>query len=172
MNSQKKAELEEKVAKTRSSIERNLRVVEDKVQEGVSYIKEQLDIKHHVKNNPLGMVGGSVVVGLILGSLSRGQASSRSRQSEAQAQGALIPQEGPTQEGPRGYSVWSRLGHFFKEEIQMAKGMALAAGVNYAELRLRERVPKIFPDAERIFDSVRTKVDELNPTPKDQNPDY
>src|SRR5687767_8119381 len=77
---QKLEALEEKVTSTvqnaKETVEETITNVTSSVQDTVDNVKRTFDLRHQVEQHPWAMVGGSVVVGLALGSLLEGRRTS------------------------------------------------------------------------------------------------
>lgn len=157
----------------RSSIVDRLGTVENKIR----HVQEKFNLVHQVERHPLGMVGGSLIAGFIAGSFARFTKSIDSDESAStppskesghsvydtpdwRPAGSDSPAEGVNlrSRAARRAGFLSRLGSQFDEEIQMAKIMALDAGLSYLKKKLREKTPSLSGYVSELADSVHRKM--------------
>jgi len=107
----------QEIADTRSALAEKLATLDGRVQETVDGVKHTFDLRYQVKHRPWQMVGGSLLVGYMLGRRIGGaSAPEDTRKSLSQAQ----PQPGMVKD----------LRNQFQSELATLKGVALGAVVS------------------------------------------
>jgi len=158
--------LEREAEATRSSIVRTLEQVESKVRNKMEEMKATFDIKQKVSANPLAAVGGAVAAGVLAGVLlsrrghSPEHASSESTFSEYEEDRSVTRDEFAPRRGEnhRIRSFLHSLAANLEDEIHMAKGMAVGAGLGAVMRQVEQKAPNLTPYFRPILESVHQKT--------------
>jgi ElaB/YqjD/DUF883 family membrane-anchored ribosome-binding protein len=166
--------LEERVVGTveavQSTVENTVETVKETVQDTVKTVKRTFDIPYQVEQRPWLMLGGSVVVGYLLGSL-RGRevygparpyaASTNGRSHESAAPGPRATDGAYAAAGwpePRPQPATSGLWQKFGDELQGLQGLAVSAVAGMIRDWLSQSYPGLEPQVTKVMDSVTTKL--------------
>lgn len=158
--SQKLENLEEQVMssveKSKAAVSATVSTVNDTVHQGVEAVKDAIDVRSHVDQNPWMMVSGSVALGFVLGSLfptmkgSKIQHSGYSISEEFQSTGQGCV-EGSTDDP----SVL----HALEPAFITLRGLALGAMVSTVREVIGDKLPpSIGEHVMEILDSVTNKL--------------
>jgi ElaB/YqjD/DUF883 family membrane-anchored ribosome-binding protein len=136
--------------------------VQDSIQsakDAVASVKRTFDINHQVQERPWTIVGGCFLAGLAAGYLipSGPPRSSKPPHAPAAAgtNGTTAAATPPVQAEPP-----SHAGVFepFKEEIDMAKGMAIGFVMSLVRESIKESVPQLAPKIDALMNGLTTKL--------------
>ncbi|HWY85994.1 MAG TPA: hypothetical protein VNX28_04675 [Gemmataceae bacterium] len=148
------------VTSVKDSVEETVTAVKDSMRQGVNAVKDFLDLSQHVQSHPWAMVGGSVVVGYVVGSVLGGRSetshagTSESRSQPAAANGATNGRhEVFASPSPPSGGLLSSLA----PEISKLKGLALGALVGAVREMIQKAVP---PDLGSSLDEIFTSITE------------
>lgn len=172
--------VKETVGDAKSTVEDIVGNVRGTMDDTVSRVKQSFDLRYQVEQRPWFMVGSSILVGYLLGSLGRRQPStpylSYARENEsyvADTTGGTGPFSMPGEPGPgtqppsytqypqshRRRSWSSTLGlDQFREEIDLIKGALIGALMSNLREVLKQNMPSVAPQLEKAFNSATTKL--------------
>lgn len=163
--------VKETVIDARSTVEGIVENVKDTMDDTVTMVKHSFDLNYQMDQHPWMMLGGSVLVGYLLGgpgtrSPTRPYRTRRSwTGAEARRSGYSATAVNPDADNqpaaysqPRMSSLWdSALGQF-REELDMIKGAVIAALMSNVRDMVRQSMPRIAPQLEKAIDSATTKL--------------
>jgi ElaB/YqjD/DUF883 family membrane-anchored ribosome-binding protein len=170
----------ETVGGARSTVEDIVENVKDTMDDTVTMVKQSFDLRHQVEQRPWLMLGGSVLAGYMLGGL-LGRRSSMHDSLCAKENDAFAAdmtsgsglysmpgdssttnfareqaQAAPSQ--PQKSGVWdSTLGQF-REEFDIIKGAVVGSLMNNLRDVIKENLPSIAPQLEKVSNSAKTKM--------------
>jgi ElaB/YqjD/DUF883 family membrane-anchored ribosome-binding protein len=170
--------VKETVQEARSAVVGTVESVKESVQGAVQAVKHTFDLRCQVEQHPWGMLGGSVAVGFIAGSLlphrdelvrSMSQAAEPIENGFHRAEtenplGFASRQTAMAPETPREIrrSQRSFLGDLavkFGPEIEQMKGLAIGAALGLLRDLIKPSLPpNLAPKVENLFDSITAKV--------------
>jgi hypothetical protein len=135
--------------------------VQDSIQSAkdtVASVKRTFDINHQVQERPWTIVGGCFLAGLAAGYLihSGPPRSAKSPHGPAQAgtNGTAASTPRVQAEPPSHAGVFEP----FKEEIDMAKGMAIGFVMSLVRDSIKESVPQLAPKIDALMNGLTTKL--------------
>ncbi len=137
---QTKAELIEKAGEFENRLREDVTNAKDKVEGAIHNVKsvaEGLSLKRLIEKRPLLMLGGSVVAGVVVGSLLAPKSSARSRAT--------------FDEGP---SLGKRVQDKFPDEIRILKSMAFTYLVNM----MADKAKTAYPDFAQKINEFEEKI--------------
>jgi hypothetical protein len=164
-----------------NSVEGTVEAVTQKVEQMVESVTQTLDVRRQVQHHPWAMVGGSMALGYLAGSLLPRHVhlvtwstadlppggSYLTQRTEPTAREGRFGSarvaftEGVSEAGgaSRRPSFWSELAHQFAPEIDQLKKLAIGATVGLVRDLIKEAVPEnLSPEVASIVDSVTSKL--------------
>jgi hypothetical protein len=159
-----KESVQETIATVKETVKETVGTVKATVNETVTTVQESLDLRLQVRRHPWPMMAGSVLAGLVAGSLIREtQRRRRMPMERLESHGemplraalAAVREERPT---PREPGILDR----FRDEIDQAKGLAIGMAIGVArdfiKDAVQQRMPQIADQVEELMDRVTTKL--------------
>jgi len=170
------------VQSVRSTVECTVEAVKGTVESTLESVRRTFDVRRQVENHPWAMVGGSIALGYLVGSL-----SPRQRQpvgyfsgGHAIADAGWSPQTEPSRgpdrfeetgeriadtsreqsEGwPQKKSFLSQIVQEFAPEFDQVKKLAIGAAIGLVRDAIKDAIPEnLSPQVTRIVDSVTSKL--------------
>lgn len=159
---QRSDDIRQDIESTRSSLDDKLSLLENRVQDATDKARETFDVKHQVNERPWVMLGASVLAGYVLGSLGGSSSSSSGASYSSSAQPMYYQTGGSQHSGPSTTDqIKQRGGDFlsqFDDEINMIKTAAVTALVGYVRDAVKEAVPALGDQIEKIAGNVSNKA--------------
>ncbi len=173
---QDSAEMRQGIDETRSAMADKLEALENRVmgtvqsaqetvqdsiqsaKDTVASVKRTFDINHQVQERPWTIVGGCFLAGLAAGYLIPGGPPRSSKPPHAPAAAGT---NGTAASAPRLQAEPpSHAGAFepFKEEIDMAKGMAIGFVMSLVRDSIKESLPQLAPKIDAMMNGLTTKL--------------
>jgi ElaB/YqjD/DUF883 family membrane-anchored ribosome-binding protein len=170
------------VQTVRNTVEGTVEAVKQKVEQAVESVTQTLDVRRQVQQHPWAMVGGSIALGYLAGSVlprhlrpvgrstagyspadefSTQRAESIAREDRFQSAGDAFREEISEEAGGASGrpSLWSDLAHQFAPEIDHVKKLAIGATVGLIRDMIKEAVPEnLSSQVASIVDSVTSKL--------------
>ncbi len=180
------------VEDARSSVEDTIDNISQKMEKTMENVKQTLDPVYQTQNHPWIMLGGSVVLGAVIGGWltsrpARKFAKTPAYQLEKKEASSEFAGYRPadTQEPPEAESwdhpslnpeqtknpVLETIKTEFADEIKMVKGIAVESIVNYVARRAKEVFPDISDEIEQVRKSAKRKIDEQDLLSKKKEPE-
>lgn len=148
-------EIRREISHTRDELGENLGALEDRIKENWARAKQKIDPVYQTRKHPWIAVGASVAVGalattaVIAASRRNGEASDYSQDSPSSG--------GKTWE--LGKRVASTVFEKFSEEVELAKSLALAAGLKKTGEFVKRSFPQASEAVDRVLASALSKLD-------------
>jgi ElaB/YqjD/DUF883 family membrane-anchored ribosome-binding protein len=170
------------VQTVRNTVEGTVEAVKQKVEKTVESVRQTLDVRRQVQQHPWAMVGGSIALGYLAGSVlprhlqpvgrsasgyppageySPQRAESIAREDRFQSAGDAFREEISEGTGiaSRRPSFWDELAHQFAPEIDQVKRLAIGATVGLIRDMIKEAIPEnLSHQVAGIVDSVTSKL--------------
>jgi ElaB/YqjD/DUF883 family membrane-anchored ribosome-binding protein len=144
--------LEDRVSNKVRAVQAKVDHVRDSIKDAGEKVKRSFDLPYQVRQHPWPMVGASVLVGVVLGSIGRDSSESRHSLDERSdfGRGRFVDDDEP--EIRR-----SRPG-FFSEELRGLREAAIGAMMSLVRTGLRNTFPGVAPQTDRIVDGMTRKL--------------
>jgi ElaB/YqjD/DUF883 family membrane-anchored ribosome-binding protein len=171
------------VQTVRNTVEGTVEAVKQKVEQAVESVTQTLDVRRQVQQHPWAMVGGSIALGYLAGSVlprhlqpvgwspagyppgedeySPQRAESIATEDRVRGAGEAIREEITEGTGgaSRRASFWGELVRQFAPEIDQVKKLAIGTTVGLIRDMIKEAVPEnLSPQVAGIVDSVTSKL--------------
>jgi len=168
------------VQSVRSTVESTVEAVKGTVESTLESVRRTFDVERQVENHPWTMVGGSIALGYLVGSLAPRRRPSyvsggydtadtgwsppeQSRGSDRfeEARETLADTSRAQPEGgwPQKKSFMSQIMQEFAPEIDQVKKLAIGAAIGLVRDALKDAIPEnLSPQVTRIVDSVTSKL--------------
>jgi hypothetical protein len=146
--------LADKIGALEDEVTCRVHAVKEKVREGAEKVKHAFDLPYQVRQHPWPMFGASVVVGLVIGSLTRDsdvrEADDLGRRLEFGGGNRLVGRE---EVEPRPAKPG-----LFAEEFRGLRQAAIGAMMSLVRNGLRQTFPGIAPQTDRVVDGLTRKL--------------
>lgn len=146
------------VQQATSAVNQTVANVKETVNEGMTSVKDAVDIPAHVDRHPWLALGGSVLCGFMLGSMFSGSREPRPRRPTT----FRPPGSNGTQATPESASAGSAPGGLLgvlDPEIQHLKGLAVGAALGMVREMLSEQVPShMGAQLRQVIDGITQKL--------------
>jgi ElaB/YqjD/DUF883 family membrane-anchored ribosome-binding protein len=154
------------VETAKASVVETIDTVKSSVQETVATVKRTFDLSYQVDRHPWGMVGGSVLVGFLAGTMWNRRSQAHhvpgprrmpvSTFTDGPGLGTSTASSAVSQ--PEKPGIVGRLFQRFGPEIEQAKQVAIGAAMALVRDLIKQSVPQFAPHVDRIMDSATDKM--------------
>jgi ElaB/YqjD/DUF883 family membrane-anchored ribosome-binding protein len=169
------------VQSVRSTVECTVEAVKGTVESTLESVRRTFDVQRQVKNHPWAMVGGSIALGYLVGSVTARQRrpvnyvsggyasadtgwsppepSSSDRFEEARKTLADTSREQSEGGWPQETSFLSQVAQEFAPELEQVKKLAIGVAIGLVRDAIKDAIPEnLSPQVTRIVDSVTSKL--------------
>jgi ElaB/YqjD/DUF883 family membrane-anchored ribosome-binding protein len=168
------------VQSVRSTVECTVEAVKGTVESTLESVRRTFDVQRQVENHPWAMVGGSIALGYLVGSLAPRRQPSYVSGGYATADAGWSPQTEPSraadrfeeagamladtsreqsEASPQKKSFLSQIVQELAPEFDQVKKLAIGAAIGLVRDAIKDAIPEnLSPQVSRIVDSVTSKL--------------
>jgi ElaB/YqjD/DUF883 family membrane-anchored ribosome-binding protein len=147
----------ETVESVKDAVQETVDTVKDSVQDTVASVKETFDLRRQVDQHPWAMVGGSVAVGFVAGSLLPEARSAGSRQIASLGPSDGAPGFAPRE--PQKPGLFDRLTNALGAEYGKVKGLAIGVLMGLARDVVVDAIPpQMAPQVKELMNDLTTRM--------------
>lgn len=155
----------ETVAEVTEAVQGTIENVKESVQDTVASVKKTFDLRCQTERHPWTMMAGSLVTGFLVGNLIEGrrQPSRRFQDNAANLdpwrteQRAVAADVAPRAPAPARPGLTDKLKEQFGDELEMVKGMAVAALMGLARDMAKQYLPQLGTQIDRMMNNATRK---------------